>query len=178
MEPLAQAVKEGLAAEVGVSNFNRDQMLRAGDALGKRGVPLASNQVQYSLVRRKNEFNGLLEECASSGIRFIAYSPLGMGLLSGKYGPGKPPSGPRRIFYGGQLARIQVLVEKLREVGAAQGGKTPNQVALNWILSKGGLPIPGAKNAVQVRENAGALGWSLEPAQVAALDEASKGFKG
>src|SRR5579872_1271753 len=79
MEPLAQAVKEGLVSEVGVSNFNRDQMLRAQEALAAQGVPLASNQVQYSLVRRKNEFNGLLEECKKSGVKFISYSPLGMG---------------------------------------------------------------------------------------------------
>lgn len=178
MEPLAEAVKEGLAKEVGVSNFSRSQMLRAQEALAAHGVPLASNQVQYSLVRRKNEFNGLLAECAKSDIRFIAYSPLGMGMLSGKYSVQNLPSGPRRIFYFGQLARIQLLVEKLREVGQAHGGKTVNQVALNWILCKGGLPIPGAKTAAQAQENAGALGWRLNPSEVAELDEASKSFKG
>ena len=178
MEPLAQAVKEGLALEVGVSNFNRDQMRRAQDALGAHGVPLASNQMQYSLVRRKNELNGLLEECGKSGVRFIAYSPLGMGLLSGRYTPQNPPSGPRRLFYFGQLQRIQNLVAKLKEFGAAHGGKTPNQVALNWLQGKGALPIPGAKTAAQARENAGALGWRLNPAEMAELDQASRDFKG
>jgi|ERR1039458_10253217 aryl-alcohol dehydrogenase-like predicted oxidoreductase len=178
MEPLAGAVGEGLAKEVGVSNFNRDQMLRAQDALASRGVKLSSNQMQFSLVRRKNELNGLLGECAKSGVKFIAYSPLGMGLLSGKYSPQNPPSGPRRLFYLGQLSRIQALVSKLRELGLAHGGKTPNQAALNWLLCKGTLPIPGAKNAAQARENAGALGWRLNPAEVAELDEASRGFKG
>jgi aryl-alcohol dehydrogenase-like predicted oxidoreductase len=178
MEPLAQAVKEGLAKEVGVSNFTRSQMLRAQEALASRGVLLASNQMQFSLVRRKNELNGLLEECKKSGIRFIAYSPLGMGMLSGKYSPQNPPSGPRRLFYFGQLGRIQALVGKLKEMGKALGGKTVNQVALNWILCKGALPIPGAKNGAQARENAGAMGWRLDPAQVQALDEASRFFKG
>src|ERR1035441_10057814 len=70
MEPLAGAVGEGLAKEVGVSNFNRDQMLRAQDALASRGVKLSSNQMQFSLVRRKNELNGLLGECAKSGVKF------------------------------------------------------------------------------------------------------------
>lgn len=177
MEPMAQAVKEGLAKEVGVSNFGRDQMLRAQEALAAQGVPLSSNQMQYSLARRKNEFNGLLEECQKSNVRFIAYSPLGMGMLSGKYSPQNPPSGPRRLFYWGQLGRIQAVVEKLKELGMAHGGKTVNQVALNWLLCKGALPIPGAKNAAQARENAGAMGWRLNPAEVAELDEASKLFK-
>jgi aryl-alcohol dehydrogenase-like predicted oxidoreductase len=178
MEPMTQAVKEGLAKEIGVSNFNRNQMLRAQDALGAKGVPLASNQMQYSLVRRKNELNGLLKECQKSGIRFIAYSPLGMGMLSGKYSPQNPPSGPRRLFYFGQLGRIQALVSKLKELGQTHNGKTVNQVALNWLLCKGALPIPGAKNAAQVKENAGAMGWRLGPDQVAALDAASAFFKG
>lgn len=178
MEPMAQAVKEGLAVEVGVSNFTRNQMLRAQEALAAHGVPLASNQMQYSLVRRKNEFNGLLEECKKTNIRFIAYSPLGMGMLSGKYSPQNPPSGPRRLFYFGQLGRIQILVGKLKELGTAHGGKTVNQVALNWILCKGALPIPGAKTAAQVRENAGAMGWRLDHAQVEELDKASQFFKG
>lgn len=177
MEPIAQAVKEGLAKEVGVSNFNRSQMLRAQEALGAHGVSLSSNQMQYSLVRRGNELNGLLEECQKTNVRFIAYSPLGMGMLSGKYSPQHPPSGPRRLFYFGQLGRIQALVEKLRELGAAHGGKTVNQAALNWILCKGALPIPGAKNAAQARENAGAMEWRLNPAEVAELDEASLLFK-
>ncbi|HVZ79498.1 MAG TPA: aldo/keto reductase [bacterium] len=177
MEPLAQAVKEGLAKEVGVSNFSRSQMLRAQEALGAQGVPLASNQMQYSLVRRKQEFNGLLEECKRSGIRFIAYSPLGMGMLSGHYSPKNPPSGPRRLFYFGQLGKIQRLVEKLRAIGEAHGGRTVNQVALNWVLGKGALPIPGAKTAVQVKENAGALGWRLTEKEMAFLDEASKDFR-
>lgn len=177
MEPMAQAVKEGLTKEVGVSNFSRDQMLRAQEALATHGVPLSSNQMQYSLVRRKNEFNSLLEECGKSKIRFIAYSPLGMGMLSGKYSPQNPPSGPRRLFYWGQLGRIQALVVKLKELGMAHGGKTVNQVALNWLLCKGALPIPGAKNADQAKENAGAMGWRLNPAEVAELDEASRSFK-
>jgi aryl-alcohol dehydrogenase-like predicted oxidoreductase len=178
MEPMAQAVQEGLAREIGVSNFNRDQMLRAQEALAAHGVKLTSNQMQYSLVRRKNEFNGLLGECAKTGVKFIAYSPLGMGMLSGKYSPSNPPSGPRRFFYFGQLARIQALVVKLKERGMAHDGKTVNQVALNWLLCKGALPIPGVKTAAQARENAGALGWRLDPAEVAELDETSVNFKG
>ena len=176
MEPLAQAVKEGLVKEVGVSNYSRSQMLRAQEALAKHGVPLASNQVQYSLVRRKNEFNGVLAECQKSGIKLIAFSPLGMGMLSGKYSPQNPPKGPRRLFYFNQLSRVQKLVERIREIGAAHGGKTSNQVALNWVICKGGLPIPGAKNPAQMKENLGALGWRLTAEEVADLDQHSASF--
>ena len=177
MEPLAEAVKEGLAAEVGVSNYSRGQMLRAQDALGKHRVPLASNQVQLSLARRKNDFNGTLAECQKSGIRLIAFSPLGMGMLSGKYSRQNPPKGPRRLFYFGQLGKIEKLVALLKEIGQAHGGKSPNQVALNWLLSKGALPIPGAKTAAQAKENWGALGWSLIEEEVDQLDRASQDFK-
>jgi pyridoxine 4-dehydrogenase len=61
----------------------------------------------------------------------------------------------------------------MREIGEAHGGKTPSQVALNWLICKGTLPIPGAKNVRQARENAGALGWRLNEAELAGLDEAS-----
>jgi aryl-alcohol dehydrogenase-like predicted oxidoreductase len=179
MEPLAEAVQLGLTREVGVSNYDRDQMLRARDALALRNVSLASNQVQYSLVRRKNEFNGLLEECKKSNITFIAYSPLGMGMLSGKYTPRNPPPGPRRFFYPKkQLARIQPLVDLMRRIGAAHGGKTVNQVALNWCVVQGTFPIPGVKNASQAKENAGAMGWRLTAWEMALLNEASLEFKG
>jgi aryl-alcohol dehydrogenase-like predicted oxidoreductase len=176
MEPLAEAVKQGLAAEVGVSNYSRDQMLRAQDALGKKNVPLASNQVQLSLVRRKNDLNGVLAECKKSGIRLIAFSPLGMGLLSGKYSRQNPPAGPRRLFYFGQLGKVERLTATLRELGQTHGGKSPNQVALNWLIGKGALPIPGAKTASQAKENLGALGWRLSQEEINQLDEVSQNF--
>ncbi|HXL72843.1 MAG TPA: aldo/keto reductase, partial [bacterium] len=69
-----------------------------------------------------------------------------------------------------QLGRIQVLVKGLKEIGEAHGGKTCNQVALNWLLCKRVLPIPGAKTASQVQENLGALGWRLTGPEVAELD--------
>jgi pyridoxine 4-dehydrogenase len=73
----------------------------------------------------------------------------------------------------GLLGRVDPLLEDLRRVGAEQGGKTSAQVALNWTICKGTLPIPGAKNERQAAENAGALGWRLTPEQIARLDEAS-----
>lgn len=175
MEGLAQAVEEGLIGAVGVSNYNLDQTRRAHAALAKRGVPLASNQVEYHLLQRDPERTGLLEACHELGITLIAYSPLAQGLLTGKYTPDSPPPGlRRRRIRKNRLVQIEPLIALLREIGGAHGGKTPSQVALNWIICKGALPIPGAKNGRQAQDNAGALGWRLTDEQVAALDAASE----
>ena len=173
MDAMADAVHAGLIRAVGVSNYNAEQTRRAYDALARRGVPLASNQVDYSLLQRKPETSGLLALCQQLNVTLIAYSPLAQGLLTGKYTPQNPPPGLRGRRYGGILARIQPLTGLLREIGQAHGGKTPAQVALNWTISKGTVPIPGAKNARQAIDNAGALGWRLADAEVAALDAAS-----
>ena len=174
-DALADAVHAGLARAVGVSNYSTDQMRRAHTVLAERGVALASNQVQYNLLCRAPERDGLLDACRELGITLIAYSPLRKGLLTGKYTPANPPPGLRgRTSRPDVLARIQPLIALEREIGAAHGGKTPSQVALNWVICKGALPIPGAKNARQAQENAGALGWRLTADEVAALDAASE----
>jgi aryl-alcohol dehydrogenase-like predicted oxidoreductase len=174
MEPLAEAVSTGLARAVGVSNYNLDQMERARLALGGFGVPLRSNQVRYSLLDREPETTGLLEACLREDIALIAYSPLAQGLLTGAYSTDNPPPWIRRMRVGrARMAKSEYLVGVLRRIGDSLGGKTPSQVALNWVMCKGALPIPGAKNALQASENAGALGWRLSEAQIAALDEAS-----
>jgi aryl-alcohol dehydrogenase-like predicted oxidoreductase len=173
MDGLADAVEAGLVRAVGVSNYNVEQTQRAHTALARRGIPLASNQVEFSLWQRKPETSGLLEVCRQLNVTLIAYSPLAQGLLTGKYTPENPPPGARGRRYGKALAKVQPLVGLLRELGAANGGKTPAQVALNWAICKGTVPIPGAKNARQALDNAGALGWRLGPDQVQALDRAS-----
>jgi len=170
---MAELVREGLVRTVGVSNFGPSQMVRAYTTLARQGIPLASNQVEYSLLNRSIEKNGLLERCRELGIRVIAYSPLAKGLLTGKYSPDKLPPGPRAVSAAGTLARIQPLLKLLTEIGQDHGGKSNAQVALNWCICKGTMPIPGAKNAEQAQQNAGALGWRLSEEQVQALDEAS-----
>lgn len=173
MDAMAEAVEARLVRAVGVSNYNIEQTRRAFSALKQRGLPLVSNQVPYSLLNRRNEHNGLLALCQELDIRFIAYSPLEQGLLTGKYTPENPPPGIRKQRYQNLLARIQPLVAALRDIGEAHGGKTPAQVALNWCIAKGALPIPGAKNARQAEQNAGALGWRLTREAVTRLDETS-----
>jgi aryl-alcohol dehydrogenase-like predicted oxidoreductase len=178
MDALADAVDAGLTRVVGVSNYDAEQMRRAHDALARRGVPLASNQVQYNLLHRDPERTGLLKLCHELGVTLIAYSPLAKGLLTGKYTPENPPAGLRgRTVRANTLARIQPLIGLLAEIGGRYG-KTPSQVALNWIICKGAVPIPGAKNARQAQENAAALGWRLTAGEVAALDAASDGLRG
>jgi aryl-alcohol dehydrogenase-like predicted oxidoreductase len=173
MAGMADTVELGLTRAVGVSNYSVQQMDRAHAALAKRGVVLASNQVEYSLLHRAPERTGLMQSCRDLGVTLIAYSPLAMGLLTGKYGPANPPPLRRRSRLSGLLGQVGPLVQVLREVGDEQGGKSSAQVALNWTMCKGTLPIPGAKNARQAAENAGALGWRLTADQVARLDQAS-----
>jgi aryl-alcohol dehydrogenase-like predicted oxidoreductase len=173
MEAMAEAVKEGLTRTIGVSNYNQTQMLRAYSALARKDVPLAANQVTYSLLNRTIEKNGLLARCEELGVRLIAYSPIEKGLLTGKYSTENPPPGVRGQRYGSLLPKIGPLLKLMSEIGQEHGGKSKAQVALNWCIQKGTMPIPGAKNARQAEENAGALGWKLTEEEMEKLDEAS-----
>jgi aryl-alcohol dehydrogenase-like predicted oxidoreductase len=175
MDAMAQAYQQGLIRAVGVSNYSRRQMLKARDRLAEYNLPLASNQVNYSLINRNVEKNGLLDLCKDQKITLIAYSPLAQGLLTGKYNTNDPPPGIRRFRYRkGLLKKNQQLVELLRDIGRNHGEKTSAQVALNWVIAKGAVPIPGARNVAQLIENIGALDWNLTQDEVAALDRASQ----
>ncbi len=168
MNYLADAVEAGKLRAIGVSNYSAAQMRRAHAALARRGLPLVSNQVEYSLLQRAPEREGVAAACRELNATLIAYSPLAKGLLTGKYSPQTPPPGMRRLMFRGErLAAIGPLVQALAEIGAAHGGKTPAQVALNWLVCQGNtLPIPGVKSETQAIQNAGALGWRLTDEQV------------
>jgi aryl-alcohol dehydrogenase-like predicted oxidoreductase len=173
VEEIAKAAKAGMTRTVGVSNYDKNQMQRAYTVLTKYDLPLASNQVEYHLLNRTVEKNGLLDRCKELGVRLIAYSPLAKGLLTAKYTPENPPPGVRGNGAGAKLRHIQPLIELMKEIGKGHSEKTPAQVSLNWIICKGGLPIPGAKTAEQAAQNAGALGWRLTPEEIKALDDTS-----
>jgi aryl-alcohol dehydrogenase-like predicted oxidoreductase len=179
MNRLADAVEKGKARAVGVSNYTAKQMRKAHAALAARGVPLASNQVEYSLLWRRPEANGVLEACRELGVTLIAYSPLAMGALSGKYTLAHRPRGARRLmrlFRPGPFKRAEKAVAVVREV-AKQRGVAPSQVALRWLLQQPGVvPIPGAKNAAQARENAGALSFALSAGEWDELERATRGW--
>jgi aryl-alcohol dehydrogenase-like predicted oxidoreductase len=177
-EGLADAIEMGLTRAVGVSNFNEEQMRRAYSTLAARGVHLSSNQVEFNLLRRKVELNGLLKACRDLGVTLIAYSPLAQGSLTGKYSPDKPPPGLRgRRYPRSYLERIQPLLRRMEEIGAVHGEKTQAQVAINWCICKGTVPIPGAKTSQQANENASSFGWRLDADEVAALDNISLGLQ-
>lgn len=174
-EEMADAVRLGLTGSVGVSNYSASQMRRTRTVLERHGGRLASNQVEYSLIQRAPERNGVLQACREMDVRLIAYSPLGKGLLGGRYTLSNPPPFARRVTAPrGSLARVPGIIAALRDIGEAHGGKTPAQVSLRWLIEKGTLPIPGAKNAAQAAENAGALGWQLTDEEVARLDRVSQ----
>lgn len=174
MDAMIDAVQDGRVETVGVSNYDEGQMMRAYERLQTEGILLASNQVEYHLLNRKVEKNGLLARCQSLGIRLIAYSPLAQGVLTGKYTPENPPRGFRAQRYSTKyMQQIHPLVLLLKKIGADHGGKNAGQVALNWCICKGTLPIPGIKTVAQAEQNCGGLGWSLSDVEVDQLDQAS-----
>lgn len=166
MEALASEVKRGRILSVGVSNYSASQMQQAYDLLAQYEVPLAVNQVHYSLLTRKIEQNGILELARKLGVAILAYSPLDRGLLTGKYTPDSTDKvqGARKLdpkFSASGLSKIEPVIDRLKQLGEKYD-KTPAQVALNWLVVQDNvIPIPGAKNARQAAENAGAMGWQL-----------------
>jgi aryl-alcohol dehydrogenase-like predicted oxidoreductase len=186
MNALADEVQQGRIATVGVSNYSAEQMRQSHKFLAARGVPLAVNQVRYSLLTRQIESNGILDTARELDITILAYSPLAQGLLTGKYTvesarstQGQSLQGARRLdprFNESGLEKIAPVVRLLQDIGAVHQ-RTPAQVALNWLIAQGVIPIPGAKNADQARQNAGALGWSLTEQDVKTLDRATQAWK-
>jgi aryl-alcohol dehydrogenase-like predicted oxidoreductase len=167
-EALAAAHREGLVRAVGVSNYSMKEMRAIHAQLADRGIALASNQIEFGLLRRRPETSGLLSACAELGVVPLAYSPLAQGRLTGKYSAERPPPG-RRDFSAHPWEQIDPVVAELGRIGEARE-RTPAQVALAWIIAKGAVPIPGAKNIDQARQNAGALGWTLDDSEMSSLD--------
>ncbi len=168
-DALAEAHQLGLARAVGISNYSASETRAMASALEKRGLRLASNQIEFSLLRTDPEADGLLATCRQLGVVALAYSPIGQGRLTGKYSADNPPPG-KRTFGNLPMSVVDGITAVLRGIGEKHGGKTPSQVALNWITAKSVVPIPGAKNRRQAEENAGALGWQLDAEDLAQLD--------
>jgi aryl-alcohol dehydrogenase-like predicted oxidoreductase len=182
MNALADEVERGRIGAIGISNYSADQMRKAHSYLAARNIPLAVNQVRYSLLTRQIETNGILDTARELGITILAYSPLAQGLLTGKYTPAATsiPEGARRLdprFKQKGLEKIAPLINALKQIGDTHQ-RTPAQVALSWLIAQGNvIPIPGAKNANQAQQNAGALGWSLNQDEVAQIDELSRTWR-
>jgi aryl-alcohol dehydrogenase-like predicted oxidoreductase len=171
-DALAAAHGEGLVRAVGVSNYSAKETRAMDGALRKRGLRLASNQVEFSLLRTMPLRVGLIGTCRELGVVPLAYSPIGQGRLTGKYSAANPP--PRgRSFSAHPMAEVDAVVALLRRIGQDHGDRTPSQVALAWLIAKGAVPIPGAKNREQAEQNAGTLGWSLTADELDHLDTIS-----
>ena len=179
MNALATEVEKGRIGAIGVSNYSQSQMQEAHQILARRGIPLAVNQVRYSLLTRQVESQGIIATAKQLGVTILAYSPLAQGLLTGKYTPDNSfsPSGARKIdprFSKDNLQKIEPVISLLRTIGEKYS-RTPAQVALNWLIAQGNvIPISGVKTAEQVKQNAGALGWELNEDEIAQLDEVSR----
>lgn len=171
LKGLAQLCQQGHAKALGLSNFGPKRLQKAYDFCRNEGVRIASLQVQYSLLSTEPLSKlGLKELCDQLGIKLIAYSPLTLGLLTGKYGPKGPfPPGIRGLLFRRLLPKIQPLLDTLQAI-AKEREKTMAQVALNWCICQGTMPIPGAKNCQQVQDNLGALGWQLDRGETEELN--------
>ncbi|XP_065002131.1 pyridoxal reductase, chloroplastic-like isoform X1 [Musa acuminata AAA Group] len=165
--------QKGLVRAVGVSNYGPKQLIKIHDYLESRGVPLCSAQVQFSLLSMSDAQMELKEVCDSLGIRLIAYSPLGLGMLTGKYTTSSLPRGPRALLFRQVLPGLDPLLNSLKDISERRQ-KTMSQVAINWCICKGTIPIPGVKSVKQAEENLGSLGWRLSSDEIFELESAAK----
>jgi aryl-alcohol dehydrogenase-like predicted oxidoreductase len=181
MDAMADLVEAGQIRSVGVSNFSADQMRRAHAALEKRGLPLAVNQMEYSLLNRTIESDGVLAAARELGVTIVAYTPLGYGLLTGKYhkDPGLFKSSSRGFMLKRKFEQSRPVVAALEEIGKKYDA-TAGQVALNWVIHFQGesvVAIPGATKVEHARQSASAMGFKLSEAELARLDDLSQEFK-
>lgn len=174
LDGLADLYEQGLVKGVGLSNYGPKRLQYVHQKFAERGVKITTLQVQYSLLSTYPVTElGLKDVCDELGIKLIAYSPLALGLLTGKFSEQGPfPKGIRGLLFRQLLPGVRSLLACLQEV-AQSTNKTMSQVAINWCISKGTIPIPGAKSVEQARENIGALGWQLNYGEIAELDQAA-----
>ena len=167
MEALTRAVESGKTRYIGFSEWPSDKIREAVDISASRGfAKFVSSQPQYSLLWREPE-DEVIPLCAANGISQIVWSPLGQGVLSGKYDPDRPPPSDSRAAsqemggFIGRLMQPQVLraVQQLKPI-AEEAGLTLPQFALAWVLREPNVAaaIIGASRPEQVRENAAASG--------------------
>ncbi|CAF0988341.1 unnamed protein product [Rotaria sordida] len=167
-DALAEAVKLGLTKTVGVSNYSTDEMIKMYDRLQTHGIQLASNQVEFSLLRRLPETSGLIAECHKRSVAVLGYSPLAMGRLTGKYSAANPPPSGRH-FSNINMNELEPILETMRRI-ANKYNVSVSSVALNYVICKGVIPLGGARDAKQAEQNAGALGWRLTNEEIVELE--------
>jgi len=163
-DAMAEAVRLGKVRYVGVSNFSAGQMRRMADRLARFDIPLAANEVNYSLLNRKPEYNGVLEACRELDVALVAYFPLAAGRLTSAAVAGN--------------GKTETLGKTLDSIAQSHDASV-SQVALNWLLRRDDhvIPIPGATKARHAEDNLNALRWALTDEQFAAIDAASPARK-
>jgi aryl-alcohol dehydrogenase-like predicted oxidoreductase len=180
LSTLDTLVRSGKVRYVGCSNFSGWHLMKSLGASDRYGWPrYVSHQVYYSLVGRDFEWE-LMPLGHDQNVATLVWSPLGWGRLTGKLRRSQPPPAvsrlPRTAHYGPPVSDdlLYRVVDALDAV-AAQTGKSVPPIALNWLTRKPTVAsvIVGARNEEQLRQNLGAIGWSLTPEQAAALDAAS-----
>ncbi len=184
MDAMADLAEAGKIRAVGVSNYDADQMRRAHDRLAQRDIPLASNQVKYNLLDRTIEANGVLAAAEELGVTIIAYSPLEMGLLTGKFhaDPGLLDNRPwrRRKKLKVRLGVTQPLIDRMSQL-AQQYDATITQIGLNWLIHAHGdrvVAIPGATKPHHAADAAGTMRFALTADEMAELDAIARSLKG
>ena len=168
---LAECVEKGLAKTVGVANYSAEDMIALDDELKKYGVPLATNQCEFSVLRRYPEINGLIKACHERGIVFQSYSSLAQGRLSGKYSPENPAPETHR-FSSYPPEEIEKTLNVLRAIGDVRG-KSPASIALNYNMVKGAVPTVGVRNLKHAEDVVAALGWRLNDEELEKIDAVS-----
>lgn len=183
LRALDDLVRAGKVRYIGASNYSPSQLMRALMLSQQQGwARFDCLQPEYSLLVRSTEWE-LLPLCRAEGVGVICWSPLAGGWLSGKYRRGQAPPPDSRVGRADrwddqpeqrESERTWRIVDALWEVAEARG-KTPAQVALNWLLSQPGVtaPIIGARTLAQLDDNLGSVGWSLSAEELARLNAAS-----
>ena len=187
MDMMALAVHAGKIRAVGVSNYNPKQMRRAAARLARYGIPLAANEVHYSLLHRQPETNGVLDACRELNVALVAYRPLEGGKLRAAPLPGavQVPAKPSLsmlippILRKAERERLATIQQTLSAI-AQNYGMTTSQVALKWLMQRDEhiVPIPGATSAHHAIENADVLKWYLTDEEFAAVDRVTQPQKG
>ena len=177
LDGLADLYERGVVKGVGLSNYGTKRLTKIHAKFSRRSIPIATLQVQYSLLSTYPVTElGIKETCDELGIKLIAYSPLCLGILTGKYTDSNTyPKGLRGLLFKRLVPEAKSLLNCLDAI-AQHRNKTMAQVAINWCIAKGAIPIPGAKNIKQARENIAAKDWQLDAGEVAELDRAAAGI--
>lgn len=174
LQGLVDQVRLGGAKAVGLSNVGPRRLRHVARWMADSGVSLRSVQVQFSLLSQQpRQPGGVLQVCRELGIRGIAYSPLALGLLTGRYTARRCPPGLRGRLFARLLPRLGPLLALMGEM-AADHGSTPAGVAVNWCRAHGTVPIPGLRHPHHVNVMEQALGWMLSADERRALDQASR----